>query len=58
MENNNEYAMSNIETMAHNVMIYRSYYTSKEDACGEVDDAAQAAENALLHLVNVMNKYK
>lgn len=36
---NNEHSITNIETMAHNVMSYRSYYVSDKDIYGEVDDA-------------------
>ena len=53
----NEQAIMNIETMAHNVMSFRSFYHTDEDRHAEVDDAAQKAENALMELAQVMRRY-
>lgn len=54
---NNEHAISNIETMANNVMSFRSYYYTDKDVYAEVDDAAQEAENALRKLAKKMRHY-
>lgn len=53
---NNE-AITNIETMANNVMAFRSYYHTDKDVYAEVDDAAQEAENALRKLAEKMRYY-
>ena len=54
---NNEQAITNIETMANNVMSFRSYYHTDKDVYAEVDDAAQEAENALRKLAEKMRYY-
>lgn len=54
---NNEYAISNIEVMAHNVASYASYFDREDDIFGEIDEAVQKAENALLELANTMKLY-
>lgn len=54
---NNEYAIMNIETLAHNVACYASYFDRKDDIFGEIDEAVQKAENALLELANTMKLY-
>lgn len=54
---NNEQAITSIETMANNVMAFRSYYHTNKDIYAEVDDAAQEAENALRKLAKKMRYY-
>lgn len=54
---NNEYAIMNIETLAHNVASYASYFDREDDIFGEIDEAVQKAENALLELANTMKLY-
>ena len=53
----NETSIMNIEVMAHNVMSFRSFYHADGDICGEVDDMAQKAENALIALAQTMKRY-
>lgn len=51
---NNDFAITNIETMAHNVSTYASYFDRRGDIFGEVDNAVQDAEKALLELARIM----
>lgn len=51
---NNDFAIMNIETMAHNVSTYASYFDRRGDIFGEVDNAVQDAEKALLELARIM----
>lgn len=55
---NNEYAIMNIETLAHNVACYASYFDREDDLFGEIDEAVQKAENALLELADTMKLYQ
>lgn len=52
--NDNNFAISQIETLAHNVAAYASYFNRKGDIFGEVDAAVQDAENALIELARIM----
>ena len=52
--NDNNFAISQIETLAHNVSTYASYFNRKGDIFGEVDAAVQDAENALIELARIM----
>lgn len=52
--NDNSFAISQIETLAHNVAAYASYFNRKGDIFGEVDAAVQNAENALIELARIM----
>lgn len=52
---NNDFAISNIEVMAHNVATYASFFNRKNDIYGDIDTAVQDAENALLELARIMN---
>lgn len=54
---NNSFAVTNIETMAHNVAIYASYFDRENDTFGEVDDAVTEAERALDKLACIMRNY-
>ena len=54
---NNCMAVTNIETMAHNVAVYASYYDRTNDTYNEVDDAVTEAENCLLKLACIMRRY-
>jgi len=51
------FAVTNIETMAHNVSIYASYFDRSNDTFNEVDDAVQEAEACLNKLACIMRKY-
>lgn len=50
-------AVTNIETMAHNVSVYASYFDRSNDTFNEVDDAVQEAEACLNKLACIMRKY-
>lgn len=52
--NDNIFAITQIETLAHNVAAYASYFNRKGDIYGEVDAAVQDAENALVELARIM----
>ena len=54
---NNSFAVTNIETMAHNVAVYASYFDRENDTFGEVDDAVTEAERALDKLACIMRNY-
>ena len=54
---NNSMAVTNIETMAHNVAVYASYYDRSNDTYNEVDDAVEEAEKCLLKLACIMRRY-
>ena len=54
---NNSFAVTNIETMAHNVSVYASYFNRENDTFGEVDDAVMEAERALDKLACIMRNY-
>ena len=51
---NNIFAISQIETLAHNVSTYASFFNREGDMFGEVDAAVQDAENALIELARIM----
>lgn len=50
-------AVTNIETMAHNVSVYASYFDRANDTFNEVDDAVEEAEKSLLKLACIMRRY-
>lgn len=52
--NKNCFAIAQIETLARSVASYASYFNRQGDIFGEVDEAVQDAENALLELVRIM----
>lgn len=52
--NDNNFAISQIETLAHNIAAYASYFNRKGDIFGEVDAAVQDVENALVELARIM----
>ena len=54
---NNSFAVTNIETMAHNVAVYASYYNRENDTFGEVDDAVMEAKRAVGRLAFIMRNY-
>ena len=51
---NNNFAVTNIETMAHNVAIYASYFDRCEDFFGEIDAALYEAERCLNKFACIM----
>lgn len=53
-----EYAIMQIEQMARNITVYASYYDRGEDVYGEVDNAVDFVERALLNLCEVMQLNK
>ena len=53
---NNEYAITNLRQIAYNIDVYASYANRTNDMCGEVDEAVTEAENAVLRLVDVINR--
>ncbi len=52
--NDNIFAIQQIETLAHSVASYASFFNRSGDIFGEVDAAVQDAENALIELARIM----
>lgn len=50
----NEYAIMNLEVMAHNIAVYASYFNRKNDVFGHIDNQVERAEKELLNLVETM----
>ena len=52
--NDNEYAVSNLETLKYNIHCYVSFAKCKDD--DDVQKAMEQAEKALQRLINKINK--
>lgn len=57
--NGADYAIRNLETIAHNIAAYASYRGGYvNDIYGEIDDSVQNAENAVLELCRMIERLK